>query len=97
PAPTPVRVNIPPTPPPIAIDKLVADTLEKNLQPIRVTSLIEHMTRAAILFALQRCGGNQVRAAAILGINRMTLRKRCTRYRVDPLLFGTHAGPNEAP
>lgn len=88
PAPMPKAVNLPAPPPPIAIDTLLADTLERSLQPIRVTSLLEHTNRAAVLFAVRRAKGNQLRAAAILGVNRVTMRKWCNKYRVDPLLFG---------
>lgn len=98
PAPTPKwgRVTLPPAPTAIAIDQLLADTLERTLSPVKVTSLIDHATRAVILFALRRSGGNQVRAAAMLGINRMTLRKRCARHSVDPLMFGSCHGQPEA-
>ena len=41
--------------------------------------LIEH--------ALRRTGGNQLRAAKLLGINRNTLRKRITELRIEPDRF----------
>lgn len=96
PAPKRKIADIPSLAPAVAIDMLVADTLEKHLQPIRVTSLLDHTTRAAIVFALTRSKGNQSRAAAILGINRMSLRKKCSRYQLDPVLFGGRPGNQKA-
>ena len=37
--------------------------------------------------ALARTGGNQLQAAALLGINRNTLRKRLTELSIDPERF----------
>jgi two-component system nitrogen regulation response regulator GlnG len=38
---------------------------------------------------LARTGGNQLRAAAMLGINRNTLRKRLSDLEIDPDRFST--------
>lgn len=95
-APRPTRTALPPAPQPIAIDTLLADTLERSLQPIKVTSLLQHAQRAALLFAVKRAKGNQLRAAAILGVNRATLRKWCDKHQVDPLLFGGRPRVKEA-
>jgi len=84
----PMKASLPPMAPPIEIDTLLADTLERNLHPIKVTSLLEHTTRAALIFAMRRTHGNQSRAADILGIGRYTLGKWCVKFHVDPLLFG---------
>ena len=41
-------------------------------------SFVERLERSLITEALQRCNGNQIRAARRLGINRNTLRKKMT-------------------
>ncbi|MCC6545697.1 sigma-54-dependent Fis family transcriptional regulator [Candidatus Sumerlaeota bacterium] len=46
-------------------------------------STFDVMERALIVHALNRTGGNQLRAANILGITRSTLRKRIARYKLD--------------
>ena len=39
--------------------------------------------------ALRRTGGNQLRAAQLLGINRNTLRKRLADLAIDPERFSS--------
>jgi Fis family transcriptional regulator len=39
--------------------------------------------RPLLQFAMQRTNGNQSAAAELLGINRNTLRKKLTEYRLD--------------
>ncbi len=46
--------------------------------------IIESVERPLIELALEETGGNQVRAAVILGINRNTLRKKITQLKIDP-------------
>jgi two-component system nitrogen regulation response regulator GlnG len=40
--------------------------------------------RPLIMAVLERVGGNQIKAAQWLGINRNTLRKKLTDYEIDP-------------
>jgi transcriptional regulator of acetoin/glycerol metabolism len=48
----------------------------------QLTSL-EHAERQVIASAMDRCGGNKLRAAAELGISRSTLYKKLREYRLD--------------
>jgi len=38
--------------------------------------ILQEVERPLLLLTLQQCGGNQIKAAALLGINRNTLRKK---------------------
>jgi transcriptional regulator of acetoin/glycerol metabolism len=40
--------------------------------------------RAALVDALRAAGGNQTRAAKILGVNRVTVWNRMRKYGIDP-------------
>jgi len=42
------------------------------------------MERPLLLHALSLTGGNQLRAARLLGVNRNTLRKRCRDLGLQP-------------
>jgi two-component system, NtrC family, nitrogen regulation response regulator GlnG len=46
--------------------------------------LIAELEKPLIELALDRAGGNQVHAARMLGLNRNTLRKKLTEYRIVP-------------
>ncbi|HCF95351.1 MAG TPA: DNA-binding response regulator, partial [Verrucomicrobia bacterium] len=46
-------------------------------------ALIPAAERLLIARALERTGGNQVRAAKLLGITRSTLRKRIEKYNIN--------------
>lgn len=42
--------------------------------------MLQEVERPLLILALQRCEGNQLKAAALLGINRNTLRKKLRDY-----------------
>ncbi|HYL60715.1 MAG TPA: helix-turn-helix domain-containing protein, partial [Candidatus Acidoferrales bacterium] len=44
--------------------------------------LVEEIERPLVELALKRAGGNQVRAARMLGLNRNTLRKKITDHKI---------------
>ena len=48
--------------------------------------LIQRIERELVAEALRETRGNQVRAAALLGMTRATLRKRMEQYRINPRL-----------
>tara|TARA_R100000951_G_scaffold1557_7_gene3298 strand:- start:4003 stop:4368 length:366 start_codon:yes stop_codon:yes gene_type:complete len=45
--------------------------------------IMDSVEKALIVFVLERLGGNQVRAAEILGMNRNTLRKKIMLYGIN--------------
>jgi two-component system, NtrC family, nitrogen regulation response regulator GlnG len=47
-------------------------------------NLLEHLERPLIELTLEKTGGNQLQAAALLGINRNTLRKKISALGIDP-------------
>jgi DNA-binding protein Fis len=70
---------------PALVDQLV------GAHPPRVyREALALMERPLLLHALSLTGGNQLRAARLLGINRNTLRKRCRDLGVD---VGGRAAP----
>ncbi len=48
---------------------------------------LERFERPLLEDILARAGGNQIKAAKLLGINRNTLRKKLTEYGIDPTLL----------
>ncbi len=52
--------------------------------------IIERVEKPLLELTLERTNGNQLRAAAILGINRNTLHKKITQLRIEPRR--SHAG-----
>jgi len=52
--------------------------------------VLERVERPLIELVLERTGGNQLRAAALLGINRNTLHKKLTELRIVPRRAGTN-------
>jgi DNA-binding protein Fis len=46
--------------------------------------ILERVERPLIELTLEHTSGNQLQAAAILGINRNTLRKKITALKIDP-------------
>lgn len=51
------------------------------------------MERPLLVHALSLTGGNQLRAARLLGVNRNTLRKRCRDLGLAPVRRPTARGP----
>ncbi len=58
------------------------DIAYAHLRALSDKNLIEEMEKHVIGRALQECGGNQVKASALLGITRATLRKRIDSYQL---------------
>jgi two-component system nitrogen regulation response regulator GlnG len=61
----------------LAMDEPVAE-------PGPFWELVHRLERAVLEEALTRSGGNQIRAAGMLGINRNTLRKKLLELAIDP-------------
>jgi two-component system nitrogen regulation response regulator GlnG len=71
-----------------ALEALVAEEVEAALaspEPSELfRRLLERVERPLLETVMARTGGNQLRAAALLGINRNTLRKKLTELGIDP-------------
>ena len=53
-------------------------------KPHALHDMVMHAVERPLLqYAMRRTGGNQSAAAELLGINRNTLRKKLTEYRLD--------------
>jgi len=64
---------------PMMVDQLA------STHPRRVyREVMAMMERPLLLHALSLTGGNQLRAARLLGVNRNTLRKRCRDLGLEP-------------
>ncbi|MGH7387945.1 MAG: sigma-54-dependent transcriptional regulator [Candidatus Rokuibacteriota bacterium] len=83
----------------VAVDATLEDIIERKLMECvrglrdrsaaNLYDLMVGLVEKPLLRAvLRETGGNQVRAAQILGINRNTLRKKLTEHAVDPDAFG---------
>ena len=74
----------------VAVHALIA-RLEAQAPGALYARVIEQVERPLIEAMLARHAGNQLRAAAALGINRNTLRKRLDALGIDP---GRRSGTN---
>lgn len=75
----------------VSLEKLVKSKLEVLFQQqssnqVEISGLynivLEQVERPLIELTLLSCGGNQVRAAQLLGINRNTLKKKIDTYKI---------------
>ena len=73
----------------VALDAAVVGWLgEQRPAPGQVyDSALAAFERPLFIEALRQTGGNQLRAAQNLGINRNTLRKRLTELGIEPVLL----------
>ena len=70
-------------PPPSSISLVESfDISYAHLRAKSDKNLLEEMEKEIIRRAMQECGGNQVKASALLGITRATLRKRIDTYDI---------------
>jgi two-component system nitrogen regulation response regulator GlnG len=77
--------------PPALSDALDAWLRDAHLPDGQVyDAVISEIERPLFAYALRATGGNQLRAARLLGINRNTLRKRLTDLEIDPDACARH-------
>lgn len=65
------------------VQSYVQQALGREDAPELHRSLVARVERALIETVLQRTGGNQIKTAALLGINRNTLRKKISELGID--------------
>ncbi len=62
-------------------DHLRAYFTANDDQPVGLyNKVLQEVERPLLQLAMQQCGGNQLKAATLLGINRNTLRKKLRDY-----------------
>ena len=49
--------------------------------------LLSEVEPPLLMLVMERCGGNQIKAAKMLGLNRNTVRKLLRQYNIDPAYF----------
>ncbi|MDX8407647.1 MAG: helix-turn-helix domain-containing protein, partial [Mariprofundaceae bacterium] len=49
--------------------------------------MLEQAEPPLLMLAMERCQGNQLKVADMLGLNRNTVRKLLRKYNIDPLYF----------
>ena len=59
-----------------------AATLADERDGIRLRPRVERLERTLVREAMTRCGGNQTKAAKVLGLSRFGLQKKLRRYRI---------------
>jgi nitrogen regulation protein NR(I) len=88
-----------PTTGPETLDRHVADAVDAWQRGPRSLSLAATVERALLTEALDRCNGNQVQAARLLGIGRHALRLRMERLGIGGRMTGAPAehSPDDQP
>ena len=78
------------------LDDVVRHELEEMLRHTGISGdgnlyaiVLERFERPLIELTLEKTGGNQLQAAALLGINRNTLRKKISALGIEPRRSGT--------
>ena len=74
----PLRQGVPPSAPAAAVSRQTSAT--PQTQPRLLSEQVADVERAAIAAALQRCAGNRVAAACVLGMSRAALYERLARW-----------------